>query len=66
MPARSAAGLPEAIEPDPVVEAYKIHIDCSLVRERLDRTPAERVADLVELVRFADELARAGAARRGA
>jgi hypothetical protein len=50
--------------PDPVIEAYKVHIDRTLIRARLDRTPAERVADLIELARFAEELARAGAAAR--
>jgi hypothetical protein len=54
----------EAFEPDPVIEAYKAHVDRTLIRERLDRTPAERVTDLVELARFAEELARAGAAAR--
>jgi hypothetical protein len=51
-------------EPDPVIEAYKAHIDRTLIRERLERTPAQRVEDLVELARFAEELARAGAALR--
>jgi len=53
------------LEPDPVIEVYKEGVDRSLIRERLARTPAERVADLVALARFADELQRAGAARRG-
>jgi hypothetical protein len=49
---------------DPVVEAYKRDVDRTLLRERLKRTPAERVEDLVALVRFAEELARAGHAAR--
>ncbi|MBA2302595.1 MAG: hypothetical protein H0W08_08170 [Acidobacteria bacterium] len=48
------------LEPDPVIEAYKKGIDRSLLRERLKKTPAERVEDLVALVAFADELAAAG------
>jgi hypothetical protein len=51
-------------EPDPVIEAYKVHIDRTLIRERLERTPAQRVEDLVELASFAEELTRAGAALR--
>lgn len=50
----------DPIEPDPVIEAYKAGVDRSLLRERLKRTPAERVEDLVALLRFADELAAAG------
>ena len=43
-----------------MIEAYKKGIDRSLLRERLKKTPAERVEDLVALVAFADELAAAG------
>jgi len=45
------------------VEAYKKDIDRSLLRERLKRTPAERIADLVALARMADELRGAKAGR---
>jgi hypothetical protein len=48
------------LEPDPVIEAYKRDIDRTLLRERLKKTPAERVEDLVRLSQFADELRRAG------
>lgn len=53
-----------AIERDPVIEVYKAGIDRTLLRERLKRSPAERVEDLVALAVFAEELARAGAAAR--
>ena len=53
-----------AFEPDPTIEAYKRDIDRTLIRERLKRTPAERVEDLVALARFAEELQAAGARRR--
>jgi hypothetical protein len=43
---------------DPVIDAYKANVDRTLLRERLKRTPAERVEDLVALARFAEELAR--------
>jgi hypothetical protein len=55
---------PAVFESDPVIEAYKADIDRTLIRERLERTPAQRVEDLVALLRFAQELARAGADRR--
>jgi hypothetical protein len=55
---RKTRPSPIAFEPDPVIEAYKAGIDRTLIRERLRRTPAERVADLVELARFAEERAR--------
>ena len=51
-------------EPDPVIEVYKAGVDRSLLRERLARTPAERVEDLVALLGFAEELAAAGRRQR--
>jgi hypothetical protein len=53
-------------EADAVIEVYKASLDRTLIRARLDRTPAERVLDLVKLAGFAEELARAGAALRTA
>lgn len=47
-------------EPDPVIEAYKASIDRSLLRERLERTPTERLEDLAALAKFAEHLAEAG------
>lgn len=51
---------------DPVVEEYKKHIDRTLLRANLRRTVAERLANLVALQRFAEELRRAGRAARRA
>jgi len=53
---------------DPVIEAYKAHIDRSLLRENLRRTPNERLDALMALQRFAGEARRAAVAarRRGA
>lgn len=48
------------LPPDPVIEAYKAGIDRTLLRENLRRSVAERMARLVELQRFKDELRRAG------
>jgi hypothetical protein len=53
------------IEPDPVIEAYKIHVDRTLLRQNLLRTPEERFANLTSAQRLADEVRRAGAAARG-
>lgn len=47
-------------EPDPVVEAYKRHIDRTLLRENLRRSVDERVRNLMALQRLAEEARRAG------
>jgi hypothetical protein len=46
--------------PDPIVELYKQHVDRTLLRENLRLTPEERLLKLMDLQRFAGELARAG------
>jgi hypothetical protein len=43
-----------------VIEAYKKHVDRTLLRANLARTIEERVRNLVRLQRFAEELRRAG------
>ena len=48
------------LAPDPVIEAYKAGIDRSLLRANLARSVAERVANLIELNRLANEARRAG------
>jgi transcriptional regulator with XRE-family HTH domain len=48
---------------DPVVAAYKVDIDRTLLRENLTKTPEERVRALQELHRLAVEARRAGKAR---
>ena len=50
-------------EPDPVVEAYKRHVDRTLLRQNLRRSPTERVANLIALQKLAAEARRAGRAR---
>ena len=47
-------------ERDPVVEAYKKDVDRTLLRQNLRRSVAERMANLVQLQRLAEEAARAG------
>jgi hypothetical protein len=45
---------------DPVVEAYKKDIDRTLIRENLKLTVEERFRKALALMRFADEMRRAG------
>jgi hypothetical protein len=49
----------EPVEPDPVIEAYKVDIDRTLLRQNLLRTPTERVQRLQEAVRTVRALQRA-------
>jgi len=53
-------------ELDPLVEAYKPGIDVTLIERNLRLTPEERLLQLMELQRFADELRRAGDSTRRA
>ena len=46
--------------PDPVIEAYKKDVDRSLLRENLKLTVEQRMQQLVDLHRAAEELRRAG------
>lgn len=59
-----AAKEPMSGTPDPVIEAYKAGIDRTLIRENLKRTPTERLRALQQLQAFAEELRRAGKAKR--
>ena len=60
---RTAAPRETAFEPDPVVEAYKRHVDRTLLRQNLRRSVTERVANLIALQRLAAEERRAGRVR---
>lgn len=51
---------PEQFEPDPVIEAYKRHVDRTLIRESLRLTVEERFDALMRLQQFAEGLQRAG------
>ena len=55
----------EPVQPDPVIEAYKKDIDRTLLRENLKLNVEERLRQLMELQKFAEELRRAGQALRG-
>ena len=45
---------------DPIIEAYKQHVDRTLIRENLRLTVTQRFEKLMALQRFAEELKRAG------
>ena len=45
---------------DPVIEAYKRHVDRTLLRENLRLSVTERVQNLIALQRLAAEARRAG------
>ena len=49
---------------DRFVDEYKRGIDRTLLRENLQRTPDERLLNLMALQRFAEELRRAGERHR--
>lgn len=49
---------------DPVVALYMRDVDRTLLRRNLALSPEERLAQLQELARFAEELRRAGRAAR--
>jgi hypothetical protein len=51
---------PPVIEVDPVIEMYKREVDRQALRANLARSPEQRLAQLMELQRFADELRRRG------
>ncbi len=58
--------VPISLEPDPVIEAYKQHIDRTLLIENLKLTPTERLRKLMELHQFATVLREAGKKARRA
>jgi hypothetical protein len=45
---------------DAVIEKYKEGVDRTLIRRNLALSPTERLEQLMELQRFAEELRRAG------
>jgi hypothetical protein len=48
------------LEPDPVIEAYKAHVDRTLLRENLKLTPDERLRKMLAAQRFVLALRAAG------
>ena len=54
------ATVQPATDVDPVIEVYKQHVDRTLIRENLKRTPEERFLQLMKLQEFAETLQAAG------
>jgi hypothetical protein len=50
----------QSLPPDPVVELYKQGVDRTLLRQNLRRSVDERILNLMDLQRLAEELRRAG------
>ena len=50
---------------DPVIEAFKRDVDRTILRENLKLTPEQRVLELMETLRAAEEFERAGRRLRG-
>jgi hypothetical protein len=49
-----------ALRRDPVIERYMRDVDRTLLRRNLGLSPEQRLNQLQELARFAEELRRAG------
>ena len=63
---RDAAVLSEhGFEIDPVIEAYKKHVDRTLLRQNLKRTPDERWSNFMMAMKLAEEVRQAGVKVRG-
>ena len=49
---------------DPVVDVYKKDVDRSLLRRNLEKTPEQRILDLQDRLKLAEEARRAGGEAR--
>ena len=56
----SVDGAEQDDDRDPLVEALKRDVDMSLLQRNLKLTPQQRIDQLIEMHRFAAELAEAG------
>jgi hypothetical protein len=55
-----------SMDPTAVIEAFKKDVDRSLLRENLKLTTHERIAKMIGVLAFADELRRSGQRGGGA
>jgi hypothetical protein len=55
---------PRPFPVDPVIEAYKQHVDITLLRANLQRTPQERLDAMISMLELVEEMQRANKARR--
>jgi hypothetical protein len=49
---------------DPVIEAYKRHVDESLLRENLKRTPEQRIVAIMKMNELVEAMRQAVSASR--
>jgi hypothetical protein len=54
----------DRFDPDPVIDAYKTHVDRTLIREQLRRSVDDRVHNMIAAQRFAEALRAAGRNRQ--
>lgn len=47
--------LTQPLEPDPVIEEYKKHVDLTLLLENLKLTPAQRLENMTAFCRLLEE-----------
>jgi hypothetical protein len=59
-----APEVPISLEPSPTIEAYKKDVDRTLLRENLKLTPAERIAKMISVLRFVEEVRGSGRGAR--
>jgi hypothetical protein len=52
-----------ALEPDPLIEAYKKDVDRTLLRENLRLTPQQRIEKLMSFMRSLERLREAASPR---
>ena len=50
--------IPLSLEPTPVIEAYKVDVDCTLLRENLKLTPDERLRKMMAALALVEEVRR--------
>jgi len=46
--------VPVSLDPSPTIDAYKVHVDRSLLRENLKLTTSQRVEKMIAAMHFAD------------
>lgn len=52
--------MPISLEASPVIEAFKLDVDRTLLRENLKLSPDERIRKMISVLRFIDEVRRSG------
>lgn len=50
--------VPVSLDPSPTIDAYKVHVDRTLLRENLKLTTSQRVEKMIAAMHFADAVRR--------